>query len=120
MSKELEALNNIITKLEKYEPQDALNLINQVILEFALTPPSADEVCKELSEYWNEPILLNPATCEFMNIECFANDINKVTHRQITKWYDHDNTYLFLVALPPHIIKLIGEFYIGVMNDEMS
>ena len=72
---------------------------------------TAEEVCKALSEYWNEYILLNPATCEFMNTECFANDINKVTHRQITKWYDHYDTYLLLVPLPPHLITMIGQFY---------
>jgi hypothetical protein len=91
--------------------EQGLNAINR--LAEIETPPTADQVCEALSEYFGETIILNPATCEFMNVNCFANDVNSVTHTKITEWFEPYNTYSIIEPLPPHLITLIGRFYEG-------
>jgi hypothetical protein len=117
MSKELEALiklANIITYEEKdvnhketlfTDYPDEFNLIKQ-----ALTPPTEEEVCKTLSEWFNnEFVSYNDEECEF-HIEndtiCFSYIKNNEDLSKLKIKFEYD--------LPPHLITMIGKFYEGL------
>ena len=107
MSKALEALRNFISECEndwKTPPKRWVDgAINSNVskymdsLKSILTPPTADEVCKALSEYWGNPVQYDERHCLF-------------------EMYVGDNTWKPVELLrmrieKPHIITLIGRFY---------
>ena len=58
MIKELEALEKILyyVNLDEYDYETKGIRNAEIILKKALTPPTAEEVCKELSEYFKKTI----------------------------------------------------------------
>lgn len=74
-------------------------------LEQALTPPTADEVCKALCDFTNWEVKYSTETKEFYrkieNTECVL---------YITETYG-DGNWTLGAYLPPHLITLIGRFY---------
>lgn len=117
MSKELEALDGIKKVLAKYISEktgvseekhfEYLQYDTEIdLVTKALTPPTADEVCKALSQF---------------------DDFDKVEYDEQTKTfssgeiicyigYDFSSdkcktTIIFNYDLPPHLITLIGRFY---------
>lgn len=115
MSKELEALRNFISECEndwKTQPKRWVDCaINSNVskymdsLKSILTPPTAEEVCKALSEY---------------------DDFDEVNYRVSTRGFYSNDTICYLgidyqekpiiifeYDLPPHLITLIGRFYEG-------
>ena len=69
-------------------------------------PPTEQEVCEALGEYYGETIIVNPATLELMNIPKFANDINKETHIEV-------NLNKMILDERYDLITMIGRFYEG-------
>ena len=97
MSKALEALNNI-RRLLISEYQHLADTV-----EKALTPPTAEEVCKALSEYYG-----------FEVVHEGLDFIPKIEHYYYEIVSVADDCVVFATPLPPHLITLIGRFYEGV------
>ena len=100
MSKELEAFNFISEKLnglEHYE-QVEVNKHLDTILQ-ALTPPTEEEVCEALSEYFGLDIMYSGG--EF-----------------IPKIPEDYHLINITIQIPPHIVTLIGRFYERVGSNE--
>ena len=108
MNKELEALK----ELTNYQciTTEYFNTLVET-LEKALTPPTAEEVCDELSKlignayYENKIFYENELKIE--EICYLARDMGK--NIDIIRF----NNY----SLPPHIITMIGRFYEGLENE---
>ncbi len=120
MSKELEALEGIKLALAKHLSKDTgvsvekhLDYLeNDTQIETitkALTPPTADEVCKALSEQLKEKVSygvkefyykIENTECVMFVIETYGDGLWSI------------NSYL-----PPHLITLIGRFYQGVEHE---
>ena len=73
------------------------------ILKQFLTPPTADEVCKALSEYWGNPFRYNKNTNLF---EHYVGDI---------MWKRFN--ILILRTDAPDLIEMIGKFYKGEKDE---
>ena len=101
--KELEAFNFISEKLnglEHYE-QAEVNKHLDTILQ-VLTPPTEEEVCEALEKHTTFLTAYNKHEKEFFDDNgCICYLIN-------------GRTYFNDIALPPHLITLIGRFYEGV------
>ena len=116
MSKELEALRNFISECEndwKTQPKRWVNgAINSNVskymdsLKSILTPPTADEVCKELSEFVGREV-------SYTNKQFHYIIKNTQVLMFVTETYNN-KTFSLGVYLPPHLITLIGRFYEGV------
>ena len=72
-------------------------------IEQSLTPPTADEVCKALSEYWGNPFRYNKNTNLF---EHYVGDI---------MWKRFN--ILILRTDAPDLIEMIGKFYKGEKDE---
>ena len=99
-------VNKILGKESTYSQQD------MIVVEQALTPPTADEVCKALSE------------CLQREVKMYSDNTFYYTEqRQIGEcdeiicgygWENEHHTIAFEFDLPPHLITLIGRFYEGL------
>ena len=113
MSKELEALERLYFNLNSLEYCDNHTDEHIIdggktdydIIKQALTPPTAEEVCKVLSEYIQEPI-----------IYVRTSFVNERETAEVCGLFGLDNYDLvdFNTPLPPHLITLIGRFYQGL------
>jgi len=104
--KELEALERIRKCLPSgYNMlfSDEFKLIKQ-----ALTPPTSEEVCRQLSEYLRRPIIYIERSKSFQ-IKC-VNGNYEIVRLHGNNEISFDTTY----CLPPSLITLIGRFYQGV------
>ena len=115
MSKELEALEMIYIN-EFYDMTKEFDLLRK-----ALTPPTADELCEELSEYFGTEVLHNTYEHDDIN-ETFMRD---AFYRVRIKKDMDDKPYkvkwdivaggsdgiTFNAWLPPRLIKRIAQFY---------
>lgn len=97
MSKELEALEEVNNLIDYYVEESTTYDSWQVIIE-ALTPPTADEVCKALSEFIDREVTYDDAKKDFVD-ECR----NSVEHFLFDSYH--------LKNIPPHLITMIGRFY---------
>ena len=119
MSKELEALKNIANEISNYKLhgignenwlgiQDVMQDID--ILEKALTPPTADEVCKELGEWFGREISFHNNI--FYIEECFNdNEVLHIKYNPIGIFWKINNAYETIIPLPLRLIKRIAMFY---------
>jgi len=113
MSKELEAFNRVwedCSKLDldyvsKHNLMDDLREIKQ-----AITPPTADEVCKELIDYFKKSKYHGYIDTAYYSEEgkyFYTEDENRsLVALMFDNYYIHE--------IPPHLITLIGRFYEGV------
>lgn len=113
MSKELEALRKIGSLSTQTYTENGISatLTSQLvkdnceykIIEKALTPPTAEEVCKALSEYVGKKVFVDKRykmttfIIERENIIATINNGNR----------------LYVSQLPPHLIELVAKFYKG-------
>ena len=102
-TKVLEALDEIYTN-EFYDKSEEYDLIKK-----ALTPPTADEVIKALSEYFKglTGVWYDKKTKSFIHLQYGRNEV-------ISRCFEarlNDKRVNGIVTLPPHIITLIGKFY---------
>jgi len=74
------------------------------IIKKALTPPTEEQVCEALSGYYCSARVI------FIENEFMVDDIEEY-HEDITKCNNAHNTYAIVVALPPHLITMVGRFY---------
>jgi len=123
MNKELEVLiknsKNIVDKYEEWaigeikkfadKNEWSLKLMSDFI-EKAITPPTSEEVCKALSEWFRKSVIYNSKLSEFSFDEPkkrgYIYYIACKSGRNIRFNYE----------LPPHLITLIGRFYEGVIK----
>ena len=127
MSKELEALRNFISECEndwKTQPKRLVNgAINSNVskymdsLKSILTPPTAEEVCKALSECLITKVVYKHKTKTFYLKQSTFN-VELVSY-----YYDEDKKdyvmhFEFAEPLPPHLITLIGRFYEGLEKEK--
>ena len=110
MSKELEAFRKLMERLSNnvtIKEWDLCNKDMQIVEDFieqALTPPTAEEVCKALSEYYGFEVMYKGL--DFFpkeRLSCLTCVVAMV-----------DGCIDFADPLPPHLITLIGRFYEGV------
>lgn len=105
MSKELEALKLLeieYNKLGYTIDIDSVDVID--LLRRSLTPPTADEVCKALSEYLDKNV-------EYFNIFGFVCD------EKVIICLFPNNILSFNDNYPPHIYSIVGRFYEGLEKD---
>ena len=110
MSKELEALRNFISECEndwKTQPKRWVNgAINSNVskymdsLKSILTSPTAEEVCKALSEYLDK------------NVE-YHNRFGFICNDRVIICLYPNNTLSFNDNYPAHIHNIVGRFYEG-------
>lgn len=108
MSKPLEALEYL--KANTYIKQDKYSMEALHYIEQALTPPTEKEVCEALNEYLKYKVFFDKENKVFYSLypETSSTIVNKF---YVTKRNEFHNTYGIVVALPPHLITLIGKFY---------
>ena len=121
MSKELEALDKIaivseiLVEVSKSHitPEDAIEEIracnisgNYFIIKQSLTPPTADELCKEYYNFKKTPLIYDKLTKTFEEIKG-----GRARGRIIAR-LRCDNLDI-LHILPPRLIKRIAQFYEG-------
>jgi hypothetical protein len=73
----------------------------------ALTPPTADEVCKALSDYYGKEV----------KVDKRYNNTTFVCDGRNIAWVDNNGSVQINQPKPPHLITLIGRFYAGLEND---
>ncbi len=125
MSKELEALYKI-SQIE-FETGDYMNddgyMMTIVgtemyaILLKALTPPTVEEVCKELTEHLYKNVFFNKKECSF----CYTDYSRYYVHNETICicWYNWEYGYLsFEKELPPRLAKMICSFYESLVEKE--
>ena len=103
MSKELEAFYKITSEIKFKDIQliqSELDFIKQ-----SLTPPTEEEVCKALSEYYGYKILFNG--------KCFYSINNQISHITLQNEIETID-----ICTPPHLIEMIGKFYKELSNNE--
>jgi len=111
MSKELldnvYTIKNAITYLKgnSYIKEDSYSMEALYHIEKALTPPTAEEVCKALSEFVGREV-------SYTNKQFHYIIKNTQVLIYVTETYNN-KTFSLGVYLPPHLITLIGRFYEG-------
>lgn len=78
------------------------------VVKEALTPPTADEVCKALSEYYSKT---NYKVVYSIVDKSFRVKDNYLNHFDIAIKNDTGIMFGYNLTLPPHLITLIGRFY---------
>lgn len=119
MTKELEALNglaNFIIMHGNNDDYDASAIEWHGIIKQALTPPTADEVCKALSEYYHSEVSYSNERHNHM----FYFEESRLG---ILRYYDGrvvfiHSDYHKTNNLPPYIVVLIGKFYESLEEKE--
>ena len=120
MSKELEALKNIVNEISNYKLrglgdenwlgiQDVMRDID--VLEKALTPPTAEELCEELGEYYEVKVMFE--SNEFYYKDRYSNSNVGIVGLRTKKVKEKvvKNCVDFYPELPPTLIKRIAQFY---------
>jgi hypothetical protein len=122
MSKELEALykfSQIEFETGDYMSDDGYTMkiesteMYDILLK-ALTPPTADEVCKALSKYlqtiYGKVVIYYENKNFGMEIQ---HSVDEITSHELVSLLN-DNIIYIGENLPPHLITLIGRFYEGL------
>ena len=112
MSKELEALRVLKANAILFDDgtdfgASMLEAISE--LDKSLTPPTADEVCEALSEFYGKKVI-------------YVADVKKFAYEGVDGWQEicyfgknfKGDVIRFSFRLPPHLITLIGWFYEGL------
>ena len=108
MSKELEALKKVRNgSYDDYHSTSFENIYSKEfdMLEQALTPPTEEEVCKALSEYYGFEVM-------YEDLDFFPKDTLRLSYLYCVVAMV-DGCIDFADPLPPHLITLIGRFYEG-------
>jgi len=117
MNKELKDaifwLDRAVTKSPCY--YEGISNEVDIVLE-ALAPPTEEEVCEALGEYYGKKVIYVERTLYAyvrFHIE------GKKVHQPISRLEEGKiNIIRIYEPLPPHLITLIGRFYEGKANDE--
>lgn len=118
MSKELEALEQI--KASHFQAHIESENIGDFdiwfeeyynLLRKALTPPTQEEVCEALSEYYGRNVYYEKGYFLYRKEECYNQPFI------IAYKYKSGLVELTKNVLPPHIIEMIGKFYKGIENE---
>ena len=115
MSKELEALE--VIEDERYslpilgDFDDAVKIIRQ-----ALTPPTAEEVCEALSEWFKKSKYHSYIDTVFYSEKgkYFYTEGEKISLIEMI----FDNYYIH--QIPPHLITMIGKFYESLEGEKWA
>ena len=82
-----------------------------LLIEKALTPPTADEVCKALSEYLQRKVNIYSDNTFYYTEQRQIGECDEIICGY--GWENEHHTIAFEIDLPPHLITLIGRFYEG-------
>ncbi|MCK9470164.1 MAG: hypothetical protein M0Q88_00230 [Bacilli bacterium] len=128
MNKELEVLiknsKNIVDKYEEWAIGEIKNFADKnewslklmsAFIEKALTPPTSEEVCKALSDYYNLPVKFYLQHNCFVIVKRYEPII--IVEQEVKNKNVRFNNKKAMPALPPHLITLIGRFYEGVLGN---
>ena len=121
MSKELEALYYLLT--EAITNGDGTNKVDNEhvrvcydMLTKAITPPTADEVCKALSEYLSRGVKKDKDNNFYYSEQKqYYGECDEIICGY--GWEHEHHTIAFEFDLPPHLITLIGRFYQSLEGD---
>lgn len=109
MSKELEFFRKIKASILKQFTLGGIYKFDELNkIEKALTPPTADEVCEALSEYFDRNVYYESGRFLYRKEE-FYNQPFIIAYK-----YKSGLVELTKNVLPPHLITLIGRFYEGL------
>ena len=113
MSKELEALRVLKANAILFDDgtdfgASMLEAISE--LDKALTPPTADEVCKALSKELKRPVKFDGDNFYYIVQRQYYGECDEI----ICGWSYSPKELSFEKDLPPHLITLIGLFYEGL------
>lgn len=115
MSKELEIAIKIIKNETLYDSSNnrcpyVKDLPQWHVIEKALTPPTEQEVCEALGEYFKKMGYLKRDIYYLDKTKAFyvGNEINEAL-----VWLDYNGDIETIRPYPPRIIKILGEFYEG-------
>ena len=119
MSKELEAFRSLMERLSNNVTLNEWDLCNkdmQTVEDFiekkALTPPTEEEVCKALSEYFEKTVYF------FENRGFFVQRYKeKQSYRDYSLSVYSNGKLRIFHPFPPHLVTLIGRFYEGLDNE---
>lgn len=106
MSRELEeALEYLQDVVYTFDNEQELIDKAFELIKQTLTPPTADEVCQALSEYYNSPMYYEKTKYKdgFHNGNVYAIMYENGEIKFTTKYFN--------AKLPPHIIEMLGAFY---------
>lgn len=123
MSKELEVMDRIKGFVNqhyikscygKITKDDAMLLEAQIydnidLLKQSLTPPTSEEIVKELSEYYKEDVI-------FKDNKFYWGTV--IDTKYVVASINDNGTINITNKLLPYIIELLGKFYKGEMKDE--
>ena len=107
-----EAWNGLLDRIKNYaeifedKEEQALILKQLDVIRPYLVSPTADEVCKALSEFVGREV-------SYTNKQFHYIIKNTQVLIYVTETYNN-KTFSLGVYLPPHLITLIGRFYEGV------
>jgi hypothetical protein len=105
MNRELEALETILdyVNLDEYDYETKGVRNAEMILKKSLTPPTADEVCKALSDYFGEEVIVD---------DRFNNTVFKIKNGNNIAYMTGNNIQI-TQGLSPRLTKILGQFYEG-------
>ena len=107
MSKEIttnQILARLLVKMNEKEIEEYLNSVDKLD-EILDTPPTEQEVCEALGEYWKKEVVYDTKNTGFY-----------LRKKRIVSYFPI-NKYLIQCFLPPHLITLIGRFYEGKVKE---
>jgi hypothetical protein len=104
MNKELEALEIALN----WKAMTGQPMADEIIE--ALTPPTADEVCKALSD-WINTIDFYPPRKVYYDDKKVSFEVGK--YEPSICYKDDERIWFNWFRFPPHLITLIGRFYEG-------
>ena len=114
MTKELEALEYIgknYEYIDKHQRPNLLNIADEYnIIKKALTPPTSEEVCEALREWFKKQKIDDDGIKYDKKYKAFVNGsfilVNYI-----------DDMLLFEVLLPSQLLIMLGKFYEGVVEN---
>ena len=110
----LTMLNECGTNINDLYESEVLDVINK-----SLTPPTEEEVCKALSEYYGgDKVVMTKQCWSSTNVDLRIMLKGKKKYHLIAYRNSLSKCCNIIGFLPPHLITLIGRFYEGLINND--
>ena len=93
--------------LKQLPSKEEAELCYNIIYDY-LTPPTVDEVCKALSDYYKKEVVFKNKSFQFDNVKMYVYkgvfNAFKITINR--DWEEHNN-----ISVPIYLITYLGRFY---------